>query len=316
MKAIQITKFGPPEVLTVVDCPTPEPGEGQVLIRTHSSGLNPIDWKTRKGLGTVARQIVSHMPWVPGFEVAGVVEKVGPGVVDFKSGDTVMGICGFPVTGGGYAEYAIAKSECLIILPTQIAPALAGGIPLAALTAWQALFVVGNVTKEDIILIHAAAGGVGHFALQFAKWKGANVITTASEANFEYLKSLGADEVIDYKTQIFDEECENLDYVLDGIGGETGIRSLKVIKPGGTLVTLPTITAEQVATAGQGRAIHVLNFTMSPDKDQLTQIAQLIADGTVKVNVTRTFKPEEAPAAHELLESGRVRGKLLFNFEG
>ncbi len=313
MKAVQFAQFGSPDVLELREIALPEISAGHVLIRVMSAGLNPVDWKTRKGLGFVAAQIKDALPWTPGFEAAGVVEQIAPDVTGFKPGDRVMGIVGFPSGGGGYAQFALADENHLVKCADTLDLQTAGAIPLAALTAWQALFTVGRLLDGQIVLIHAAAGGVGHFAAQFARWKGASVIGTASEKNRDFLKSLGVDEVIDYKTQKFTEECENIDLVIDGIGGQTGIDSLKVLRPGGTVVTLPTLTAAQVAAAAEGSSHHVKGMTMTPDSHDLAQIAALCAEKKVAVSVQKSFTLDEAPEAHRLLETGSVRGKLLFN---
>ncbi|MDL5052980.1 NADP-dependent oxidoreductase [Oscillatoria laete-virens NRMC-F 0139] len=313
MQAVQFARFGPPEELRRAAIPTPTPAAGQVLVRVVSAGLNPIDWKTRKGLGFVAEQIAQALPWTPGFEIAGVVEQIAPDVTAIAPGDTVFGFSGFPVRGGGYAQFALAEAAHLAHLPESVNLETAGAIPLAALTAWQALFEVGHLRKGQIALIHAAAGGVGHFAVQFAKAAGADVIATASEKNRDFLKSLGVDEVIDYRTQKFAEECENLDLVLDGVGGQTGIDSLKVLRPGGTVVTLPTLTAAQVAAAAEGTGKHVKGMTMRPDAAALAQIAQLAAGGKLRVEIQQSYSLADAPAAHHLLETGSVRGKLLLS---
>jgi len=313
MKAVQFAKFGDASMLESVEKDRPSLSSGQVLIRAASAGLNPIDWKTRKGMGFVAKQISDRLPWVPGFDIAGIIEEVAPDVTDFKPGDHVMGICGFQTDGGGYAQLVRATAAHIVHCPAAIDLKTAGAIPLAALTAWQALFRTGNLRKGEIVLIHAAAGGVGHFAVQFAKWKGANIIATASEKNRDFLKSFGVDEVIDYKSQKFTEECENIDFILDGVGGQIGIDSLKVLRPGGTLVTLPTLSAPQIIEAAKGTHYIVKGMTMEPLAGDLAEIAALVSEKKVKVDIEKAFTLEEAVEAHTLLEKGSVRGKLIFN---
>ncbi|MDX5327538.1 MAG: NADP-dependent oxidoreductase, partial [Marinobacter sp.] len=183
MRHVVYDRFGERDVLRVTESPIPQPGEGEVLVRVHGAGLNPIDWKTRKGMGFVATQIENRLPWTPGYDAAGEVVEVGEGVTTLVPGDRVMGMIGFPVTGGAYAEYAIADAEDLAIVPEELDLISAAGVPLAALTAWQALFEVAELESGQKILIHAGAGGVGHFAVQFALERGAHVIVTASSRN-------------------------------------------------------------------------------------------------------------------------------------
>ncbi|MGP9831719.1 NADP-dependent oxidoreductase [Marinobacter sp. NSM] len=313
MRHVVYDRFGERDVLRVTESPIPEPGEGEVLVRVHGAGLNPIDWKTRKGMGFVATQIENSLPWTPGYDAAGEVVEVGEGVTTLVPGDRVMGMIGFPVTGGAYAEYAIADAEDLAIVPEELDLIAAAGVPLAALTAWQALFEVAELESGQKILIHAGAGGVGHFGVQFALERGAHVIVTASSRNRDFLAELGVHEVIDYHTTDFTEECYGLDVVLDLVGGETGKRSLQTLSDSGVLVTIPTVTADDVVSAAEAMGVRAHGMRSRPDAFHLEEIAELIEDGDVKVHVEQVFSLDQVQAAHELLEGGHVRGKLVLD---
>ena len=313
MRHVVYDRFGERDVLRVTESPIAQPGEGEVLVRVHGAGLNPIDWKTRKGMGFVATQIENSLPWTPGYDAAGEVVDVGEGVTTLVPGDRVMGMIGFPVTGGAYAEYAIADAEDLAIVPEELDLIAAAGVPLAALTAWQALFEVAELESGQKILIHAGAGGVGHFAVQFALERGAHVIVTASSRNRDFLAELGVHEVIDYHTTDFTEECYGLDVVLDLVGGETGKRSLQTLSDSGVLVTIPTVTADDVVSAAEAMGVRAHGMRSRPDAFHLDEIAELIEDGDVKVHVEQVFSLDQVQAAHELLEGGHVRGKLVLD---
>ncbi|MBK1888000.1 NADP-dependent oxidoreductase [Marinobacter sp. DY40_1A1] len=313
MKKVVYHQFGERDVLEVVSSDIPSPQQGEVLIRVHGAGLNPIDWKTRKGFGFVAQQIESSLPWTPGYDVAGEVVAIGDGVTTLAPGDRVMGLVGFPLNGGGYSEYALAAADELAVVPEELDLVTAGALPLAALTAWQALFEVAELEQGQKILVHAGAGGVGHLAVQFALAHGAHVIATASAGNRDFLAELGVHEVIDYNTTDFADECFGLDVVLDLVGGETGKRSLRTLGESGVLVTIPTVTADEVISAAEAQGLKAYGMTVRPDVFHLDEIAELIEDGDVKVHIEKAFKLDQAAQAHELLEGGHVRGKLVLD---
>ncbi|EON91166.1 NADPH:quinone reductase [Marinobacter lipolyticus SM19] len=306
-------RFGDRDVLQVVTSEVPAPDSGQVLIRIHGAGLNPIDWKTRKGLGFAARQIEHSLPWTPGYDVAGEVVAVADDVTTLAAGDRVMGMIGFPATGGGYAQYTLAAADELAIVPEELDLVTAGALPLAALTAWQALFEVAKLESGQKILIHAGAGGVGHFAVQFALERGAHVVATASAGNRDFLAELGVHEVIDYRTTDVAEECYGLDVVLDLVGGEAGKRSLHTLGEHGVLVTIPTVTADEIISAAEELGLRAHGMTVRPDVFHLDEIAELIEDGDVKVHIEQAFPLARVADAHELLEGGHVRGKLVLD---
>jgi NADPH:quinone reductase-like Zn-dependent oxidoreductase len=300
MKAIRIHEFGGPEVLRYEDVPEPMPGPDEIRIRVMAAGVNPVDWKIRKGL------IRLPLPITMGFDVAGLVDAMGPDVGKFQLGDSVFAKAS-PVHGS-YADYTIVKASQSALKPRSIGFIDAAAIPTAGLTAWQMLFDVAGLKGGQKVLIHGAAGGVGSFAVQFAKWKGAHVIGTASIGNTEFLKSLGADEVIDYKAQRFEDEVHNVDVVLDTIGGDTFDRSWGVLKPGGFLVTTVADVQEKVAKAHDVHAVHIIS---QADGNELAQIARIIDGQRIKPIVTTILPLNEARKAQEMSESGHTRGKIV-----
>lgn len=308
MKAVQMHRFGGPEVLVYGEAPRPQPAQGEALVRVHAAGINPVDWKTRKGEG-VAR-LIQEFPAVLGWDISGVVEEVGPGVGSLRPGDEVYGLIRFPQPGGGYAEYAAAPEEHLAPKPRSLDHVHAAAVPLAALTAWQALFDTAGLQPGQRVLIHAAAGGVGHFAVQLAKWKGAHVIGTASSRNVEFLRGLGADEVVDYTVTPFEEAVRDVDVVLDCVGGETLERSWQVLRPGGVLVT---IVGRSPLDKAQEYGVRAERIIVRPDRQQLQELARLIDAGAVRPVVSLVLPLREAPRAHEISEEGHVRGKLVLS---
>lgn len=316
MKHLVYHQFGEPRVLAMEEAPVPEPGPEDVLVRVVAAGLNPIDWKTRRGLGFAARQIENRLPWTPGYDMAGEVVGVGSKVATLVAGDRVMGMVGFPSGGGACSEYLVAPSAELAIVPEELDLLAAAGLPLAGLTAWQALFDVGELEPGQKVLIHAGAGGVGHLAVQFALVRGAHVIATASADNRDFLAGLGVHEVIDYHQVDFADECYGLDLVLDLIGGDTGKRSLHTLSEHGVLVTIPTVTADDIVSEAEKKGLKAHGMTVQPDVFQLEEILELIEDGDVKVHVDGVFPLSDAAAAHKLLEGGHVRGKLVLDLRG
>jgi NADPH2:quinone reductase len=311
MKAVRIHQFGTPEVLIYEDAPIPTPAPGAFLIRVHAAGVNPVDYKTRKGGGVANRFGILPFPLILGWDVAGEVVENG-GNNQFPNGARVYGMIGFPDRGEAYAEYAVADAHALALMPRNLDFAAAAGVPLAALTAWQALFDAGDLQPGQRVLIHAAAGGVGHLAVQLAKWRGAYVVGTASPTNHDYLRGIGADEVIDYNTQPF-ESAGLFDLVLDGMGGDTQARSYSVVRPGGRLIIIVQRPDEARAAAHKITVQHVL---VAQNGAQLAQITELIEGGQVTPLVHATFPLEQAADAHRLLETGHVRGKVVLTMDG
>lgn len=311
MRKVLMRAFGEPDVLVEEACDVPEPGPGEVLLRVAGAGVNPIDWKTRRGLGFVAEQIGDRLPWTPGYDVAGVVEAVGPGVEDWQTGDRAMGLIGFPLGGGGYSSLACVPASMLVEVPDELDLTVMGAVPLAALTAWQALFEVGRLEAGDKVLIHAGAGGVGHFAVQFALLKDAHVIATGSGDSLDLLDDLGAHEVIDYSRENFLDDCYGLDFVVDLVGGDVGVRSLHTLAEDGQLITVPTNTAARVLSEARQRQLHALGMTVHPDNSQLETIVDLLATGDVQVHLEKQYALCGASEAHRHLERGHVHGKLV-----
>lgn len=311
MKAVAIYEFGEPEVLKLIEMEKPEPEADEVLIKVAGAGVNPVDAKTRKGLGFVAESIKDSLPWVPGFDVAGVVEKAGNEVKEFKVGDRVYGRLNFQTATGGYTEYTVAKETDIAKAPENIELLYAAGVPVAGMTAWQGLFRVGSVKEGDRVLIHAGAGGVGHFAVQFAKMAGAYVICTASEINRSLLIEHGADEVIDYNKLAFEKVIEPVDFILDNMGFDVAERSLEILKKDGLMVTVPTIAAEKAKEAGAKKGLKVEGIKVQISKENLTNIAEMIDSGAVRVFVSQIYSLAEAVQAHRDIESGSTRGKIV-----
>jgi len=304
MQAARFHDYGGPEVLVVEPVAIPQPEAGQVLVRIHATGLNPMDWKLRAGYLKSFAPIA--LPFTPGSDIAGVIEAVGPGVIQWQPGEAVFGR-----GNGGYAEYAVMTTDSIVRKPTLLSFAEAASIPIAALTAWQGLFEHGRLQAGQRVLIQAAAGGVGGYAVQFARLKGAGeVIGTTSTENVEYVKSLGAHTVIDYRTTAFQDVLKDIDLVLDGMGGEVQNQSFKVLKPGGVLVSIVGLPSSELAQAHQVRATM---FGMNFKQAELQAITDLIAAGTIKTEVGPIFNLDEAREAQILSQQGHVRGKIVLH---
>ncbi len=309
MKVVRIHSYGGPEVLVYEEVALPRAAAGEVLLRVHAAGVNPADWKTRSGPARPG----AMLPMILGWDVSGTVEALGPEVTQFQQGDAVFGMIRFPQTGATYAEYVAAPVSDIAHKPANIDHIHAAAIPLAGLTAWQALFEKAHVTADQTILILGAAGGVGHLAVQLAKSHGAHVLGTASTRNIEFLHSIGVNQVIDYTTTPLETAVHNVDVVFDTVGGETREHSLHVIKQGGQLVSIVfgRPSAEQAVTG-----INVQGMLVQPNAAQLAQIAQLIYSGKVHVTVDTVLPLANARKAHELSETHRTRGKIVLHVAG
>lgn len=305
MKAVRIHDFGGPEVLSIDEIPVPKPAPDEVLIKVHATSVNPVDWKIREGLRK--DKFPAKLPLTLGWDVSGILEDIGEKVSAFKKGDEVYGRPD-PTKNGAYAEYITVKANIISVKPTSIGHTEAAAVPLAGLTAWQGLFDYGLLKAGQKVLIHAAAGGVGTYAVQFAKWKGAYVIGTASANNADFLKRLGADEVIDYKMEDFESVLNDVDLVLDTIGKETQLKSLNVLKDGGRVVTtlMPEFTAEAKA-----KKVHLIGFTTQSVPAQLSEIANLIDSGKVKPVIEKVLPFTSAKQAQIESEQGHTRGKIV-----
>jgi NADPH:quinone reductase-like Zn-dependent oxidoreductase len=301
MRVIHVHRYDGPEQLKLEEKPRPEPQAGEVLLRVHAAGVNPIDWKIRQGLMRESRPVT--FPYTPGIEVAGVVAEVGPAVTAFEIGQTVFG----QIAEGGYAEYITASVEALALKPQTLSFVEAATVPVGATTAWRALFDHGRLTSGQRVLIQGAAGGVGLFAVQLAKWKSAQVIGTASTANLNYVRSLGADTIVDYTTPV-ESVVQDVDLVLDGIGAENLSRSLAVLKPGGTLISIAGPPPQEQARVRDVRAAFIRN---QYSRELLRTVTQLIDEGHLKVTAGKTFALSEVQQAHEYGQSSHGRGRIV-----
>ena len=305
MRAIRQEVLGGPEVLHEVEVDKPEPGFSQILVKVRAAGLNPTDWGHR-AYGV----FLGKPPFILGWDVSGVVEKTGFGVTLFKPGDEVFGMLPYPFGVGSHAEYVAGPARAFAGKPGNLDHVQAGALPLAALTAWQALNDTAGLEAGQKVLIHAAAGGVGHLAVQIAKARGAYVIGTASAKNHQMLTGLGADELIDYTATDFADVVRGADVVLDTITGDYSARSLRVLKPGGILVSLlpfaPEIP-EQAANLGVRAEVMLVEY----DHQGMTEIAALVTAGQLRPVIAATFPLAEAARAHALGETRHVAGKLV-----
>ncbi len=300
---------GGPEVLRIGSAPVPDPLPTEVRVRVAAAGVNPVDWKTRAGSGMAA--VFGPPPFTVGWDVAGTVDAVGPGVTRFAVGDTVFGMPWFPRPAAAYAEFVTAPSRHFAHRPAGLGEVAAAALPLAGLTAWQCLVDIAGVRPGQRVLVHAAAGGVGHLAVQIAKARGAYVIGTASSAKHALLADLGIDEAIDYRREAFETALDPVDVVLDLLGGETSVRSLDVLAPDGIMICLPSAAAADALAAARARGLRATGMLVEPDGDGLDELARLVDQRHLRVIVAETFPLERASHAHRAGELGRTTGKLV-----
>jgi NADPH:quinone reductase-like Zn-dependent oxidoreductase len=304
IRAMRIHRFGGPEVLQADEIEPSQPDAGQIHVRVRAASINPVDFKIRTGKYPSVKE--DRLPYTLGRDISGTVEKCGAQATRFKPGDEVIGMVG--IGGGGYAQMALLDEDATALRPSGIDHAHAGAIPLAGQTAWQGLFLHGRLKTGQSVLIQGGSGGVGHFAIQFAKAIGARVLTTVATANVAFAKSLGADVVIDYQTQRFEDHASDLDMVFDLIDGETRERSWKLLKRGGTLVsTLSEPSREKAKELG----VRALRYTVEADGAELAGIAELAASGRVKPHVQQTYRLEDARDALAAVEQGHSVGKIV-----
>ncbi len=314
MKAVRINEFGGADVMKIEDIERPVPAADEILVKVYASGVNPADWVIRKGGNDFLKPLLK-LPMTLGWDAAGIVEETGSNVTGFKKGDAVYGVPNFP-GNGSYAEYVAAKAGQFALKPKSIGFNEAAGVPLAALVAWTGAFELGKLEPGQRILIHGASGGVGSFAVQFAKWKGAYVIGIASANNLDFLKQLGADEVIDYRTQQFEDLLHDIDVVLDASplrDNAARLKSVSVLKEGGILVSVNIdfpFSDDVTKALAKKNAKGELLFTQIK-QGWLSQIAQLIDEGKVRVVVSKIYPLEQVAEAHRESETWHVRGKLI-----
>lgn len=303
MKAVVAHEYGAPEVLKFEEVPRPEPKEDEALVRVIASGVNPADPLTLSG--KFAQEFGTHLPLIPGYEIAGIIEKTGAEFTSLKPGDAVYG---YPTFGGGWAEYLTVKEWEVAPKPKSLSFAEAAAVPMGALTAWQAVVDAAQLQAGQTILIHGGSGGVGSFAIQIGKMRGARVIATASTANQDLLKQLGADVAIDYTKQKFEEIAKDVDCVLDPVGKDTLARSYAVVKKGGIILEL---VARPDPEELKKHEIRAAGIAAKPDAKDLSEIAQLIDAGKIKPVVTKVLPLSEAIAAEQQAETHHTRGKVV-----
>ncbi|HEX3458054.1 MAG TPA: NADP-dependent oxidoreductase [Candidatus Baltobacteraceae bacterium] len=305
MKAIVVHQYGGPEVLALEDAPVPVPGLDAALVRVAAAGVGPWDALIRTGTSGMP----VTLPVIPGSDIAGVVESVGANVTSVKPGDAVFGVTNESFTGG-YAQYALASAASIAAKPQSLDFMAAASVPVVAATAWQMLFERAKVAKGQTVLVHGAAGNVGSYAVQLAIWAGARVVAVAGARDAEYVKSVGATDVIDFHAQTFENLVSNVDAVIDTVGGETQERSFSVLRPGGALISSVSSPSQELAARF---AVRVDFFIVRVPSDQLERIAQLLDDGTLKADVGTVLRLDQARTAHEML-AGKVahaRGKIV-----
>lgn len=312
MKAIVLEKFGGVECLTYKNIGKPEIKANEVLIKVKAVSINPVDAKVRSRQAPLAEELVKYNPLILGWDISGEVVEAGNEVTQFSIGDEVFGMINFVGHGKGYAEYVSAPAEHLALKPKNITHIEAAASTLAALTAWQAFNSYGKLRSTDKVLIHAAAGGVGHFAVQIAKYIGAYVIGTSSQSNRDFVLKQGADEHIDYHTTSFEEILRDVDFVLESIGGKNFQKSVQVLKPFGTIVTLPSGHTEDDELKAREKKLHACYFmSVYSDGTDMQQIASLLEAGVLKPYVSHVFEFEEMAQAHQQIETGRTVGKVV-----
>ncbi|MCC9155566.1 NADP-dependent oxidoreductase [Streptomyces parvulus] len=306
MRAMSQDVLGGPEVLKEIRPERPEPRPNEVLVRVRAAGVNPTDWKHRANGG-----FLGEPPFVLGWDVSGTVEAVGIGVAAFAPGDEVFGMLSYPFGHGSHAEYVTAPARAFTHKPAGIDHVQAGALPLVSLTAWQALVERADLRPGQRVLIHAAAGGVGHVAVQIAKARGAHVIGTASAGKHEFLRSLGADETVDYRETDFAEAVKDVDVVLDTIGGDTALRSLRVLRPGGVVVSIIPVGSDEFFEEAGRLGVRAVRMLVDADRADMRSVAELVEAGKLRATVEKTFPLAEAAQAHALGETGRTTGKIV-----
>lgn len=310
MKAIIFEQPGGVENLKLTDTDSPEAGKGEVLIRTKAISINPVDWKTRKGTGIYGR-LKEQSPLILGWDISGVVEELGEGVTHFQKGDEVFGMVHFPGHGKAYADYVAAPTAHLALKPANVSHEEAAAATLAALTAWQVIVHKANVQAGQKVLIHAAAGGVGHYAVQIAKQLGAYVIGTSSASKKDFVLSLGADEHLDYTALKFEEVVTDADMVFDTVGGDTFERSLDAVKKGGLVVSIPSGLPASITEAATRKGVTAAALLVESSAKDMESIAALMRTGKLKSHIAVTYPFEKMGEAHTELEKGRTSGKIV-----
>ena len=312
-KQIIIPQFGDPEVLTIQHAAIPEPQDGEVVVKVAFAGVNPIDVKTRAGLGWAAAKNKDNLPWVPGYDISGVIYQCGGGVKQLNIGDKVAGFIGFPLQGGGYSQYVTVSESALSIVPDSITLETAAALPLAGQTAVQALDKV-SVQAGQRVLILAGAGGVGHLAVQLAVAAKAQVFTTCSEVNLDYLATLGA-HAVNYHFSPVSERVEDADVLIDLVGGDAALDALKCLKDGAKVVTVPTLSAELICEKAQLLGFVATAMLVDPNPQQLDTLLYMVSIGLLKIEIYQIYLMDQVVDAHKQMETGHTRGKILLDMQ-
>lgn len=312
-KRIVITQFGTPDVLAMQSAPIPTPKAGEVLVKVAFASFNPIDVKTRAGLGWAAAQNKDKLPWTPGYDISGRVVALGEGVSRLKERDNVAGFIGFPLRGGGYSQYVCVSEQELSLVPDAVTLEAAAALPLAGQTAAQALSKA-QVQEGERVLILAGAGGVGHIAVQIALAAKAEVFTTCSEANLDYLATLGA-HAINYQFAPVSQRLEEVDVLIDLVGGEAALDALKCLKDNARVITVPTLTAELICEKAKLLGFEATGMLVDPNLEQLDTMLYMVSVGLLKIEIQHIYSLLDAAQAHEQIESGHTRGKLLLDMK-
>lgn len=304
MKAMVIQQYGGPEELTLADLPIPQPESGEVRVKVHAVSINPVDYKRRQNWPS------QKLPVVLGWDVSGLVDALGEGVTDLRVGDAVFGMTRFPEEGRAYAEYVVAAATDMARKPESLSYTDAAAMTLAPLTAHQAFETVG-LKAGQTVLIHAAAGGVGHYAVQLAKARGAKVIGTASSRNKDFVLGLGADAFVNYHERPFEEQVAEVDAVFDCVGGDTFTRSFGVVKKGGWVVSIVTRPTDEHTRQAEQRGVQAAWVLVRPSRAHLEVFSSLVASGQLRSHVSQTFSLERVADAHRAQETGRTVGKIV-----
>ncbi|KHO17549.1 NADP-dependent oxidoreductase [Mycolicibacterium setense] len=312
MRAIIQNEWDGPDSVRLAEVPEPHPAPSEVKVRVHAAGVNPVDYYTSRGL---AYNRVLDLPFIHGWDVAGVVEEVGYGVSRFQVGDRVFGMPWFPRQAGGYAEFVTAPSRHFATIPTGLGFTEAAALPLAGLTAWQMLVDVAHVTAGQRVLVSAAAGGVGHLAVQIAKARGAYVIGTARAAKHDFVRRLGADEVVDYTTTPVHEVANDVDVVIQMFGGEAGREALNCLRPGGILVSAQAAWTPGLFERAAELNVHAYDYLVEPDAAGMQSLAELVASGRLRVRIAAEYPLTEAAQALKVIGEGRTAGKIVLTVE-
>ena len=310
MKAYTLSSPDGPDALQLSEVKTPRPGQGEVLIEVHALSLNPVDFKVARGKALYG-SLKDEQPLIPGWDVAGRIKEVGQGVGELVAGQNVFGMVNFPGHGQAYAEYVVAPANQLAVIPEGIDFKQAAATTLAALTAWQNLIEIAGVKEGQRVLVHAAGGGVGHFAVQLAKERGAYVIGTGSGSKQDFIRELGADEAFNYETGSFEDELGPMDVVLESLAPEHLQRSLTVVKPGGKLLTIAAGLSDQLQERAEFKSVDLYHHLVQSNGQHMRALAERLADGRLKPHVSKTYAFANLPDAMRELEEGSTRGKII-----